>query len=545
MSKSHRKLNNIGKIIVGIVIALLIILVGLVTKLVIDKSSSKKADEVVSSVASSSSENVTKNDSESKTTESAAESKTEETTKATATKVRGYANSFGGYTAAIVANGGNTTTANSYFGKSGLDVEIDIEDNDDTIIQDFKDGKIDFFFMTVNKMSLVVKQLEDSGVNVVIPYLTDTSTGGDGIVANMDYQSIESLAGTKIAMARNSVSTAIPVWLLNESNLSSEQVQSIINNFALYDSTQDAVNAFVHGEAGAVSTWDMTSAMSAEESHLLFSTDNAEYLVIDALVFNKDFADKNPGIVKSIVDGTISAVNDMNAGNNIAESYDVIRQSVPDFASYDDATMQDVLADSKYLGYKKNLEAMEIAPSIYTDFCKIWNQLGFETDPEYVSKLFDTSYLNELASKWQNEAVTDQAGIVATENFEEKQALISKTAQVLFQANTADFLAGYDAENEAMLDEFVKVAKVLNRMVITVEGNISLAPNTVSNDADYALSEMRAERVKEYLVAHGIEASRIITKGNGGDKPIASNDTAEGRQANRNCQIFFYQGEEN
>ena len=123
--------------------------------------------------------------------------------------------------------------------------------------------------------------------------------------------------------------------------------------------------------------------------------------------------------------------------------------------------------------------------------------------------------------------------------------MISKTAQVLFQANTADFLAGYDAENEAMLDEFVKVAKVLNRMVITVEGNISLAPNTVSNEADYVLSEMRAERVKEYLVAHGIEESRIITKGNGGDKPIASNDTAEGRQANRNCQIFFYQGEGN
>ena len=70
-----------------------------------------------------------------------------------------------------------------------------------------------------------------------------------------------------------------------------------------------------------------------------------------------------------------------------------------------------------------------------------------------------------------------------------------------------------------------------------------MSPNTVSTEEDYVLSQMRAERVKEYLVAHGIEESRIITKGNGGDKPIASNDTAEGRKENRNCQIFFYQGE--
>lgn len=541
MKKQRRSLNVVGKLIIGAIIILLIVLITLIAMLLFKQSDNKSTDKNVPSAVSEVVSQVNSQQASSK--EEKANSETVKTNNTV--EARGYCNSFGGYTAALIANGGNTTQKGSYFDKAGLNVNISVEDNDDTIVKDFEEGKIDFFFMTVNKMSLVVKQLEDAGIDVVIPYFTDTSTGGDGIVANQDYQSIESLANTKIAMARNSVSTAIPVWLLNESNLSDEQVQNIINNFALYDSTQEAVDAFVHGKAGAVSTWDMTTAMNAEESHLLFSTENAEYLVIDALVVNKEFATKNPEVVKGIIDGIISVVNDINSGNNISEAYDVIRASIPDFAGYDDETMKEVLNDSKYLGYKKNLEVMEIAPQIYSDFCKIWQQLGFETDADYVSKLFDSTYLQELESKWDNEEIDDQSGVIATEEAVDREALISKTAQVLFQANTADFLAGYDAENEAMLDEFVKVAKVLNRMVITVEGNISLAPNTVSNEADYVLSEMRAERVKEYLVAHGIEESRIITKGNGGDKPIASNDTAEGRQANRNCQIFFYQGEGN
>lgn len=457
-------------------------------------------------------------------------------------KARGYCNSFAGYTAAIVANGGLETNPGSYYYENGLDVSIKIEDDDDVIIEAFKNGEIDFFFMTVNKMSLVCKELQDANKEVIIPYITDTSTGGDGIVANGDYNSISSLQNAKIGMARNSVSEAMLLWLFNVQ--SDIDVNAVINNFELYNSTQEAVDAFIRGEVSAVATWDLTSALRAEESHLLFSSRDAEYLVIDALVVDKTFAEQNPDVITAIIDGCITAVNDINNGVNVGEAYNIIRQAVPDFASYDDATMTELLNDSKQLGYEKNLEAFEIAPGIYNDFCTIWNQIGFDTNPEYVSSLFDDSYINNLSSKWRNaEATIASNDIIATDEVIDREALVSQTANLLFEANSAEFLQGYEEEDEAMLDEFVKIAKVLNRMVIKIEGNVSLTTGNTSSEFDYELSRMRAEHAKEYMVEHGIEGQRIIIVANGGDKPITTNETAEGRRANRNCIISFYQGE--
>ena len=545
---SHRRLSPIGKVVVFGGIALVIAILAIIIFFVVNSKpvgndndgnetiSSSSASETVSSESQ-----ITSNNSASDDTSSTNESISETTSGRI--EVNGVCNTFGGYTAIFVANGGNSTQSGSYYDQAGLNVNVNIEDNDDKIIEDFIDGKIDFFFMTVNKMAFVTKQLEDASINVVIPYLTDSSTGGDGIIATNDIQSIADMANTKIAMARNSVSTAIPVWFLNQSGLDSATVQTIINNFDLYDSTQDAVQAFINGKAGAVSTWDITTASTAENSHVLFSTEDGEYLVIDGLIVNKEFADANPEVVKTLVDGIITAVNEMNSGNNLQEAYQVIRNSVPDYASYDDETLKDVLADTQYLGYKKNIEVFDIAKQIYGDFCTVWEQLGFETDPQYVQNLFDQTYLNELSEKWANEAETTEEEVVATEENVDKQALISRTVQLLFEPNSAEFLTGYEDEDEAMLDEYVKIAKVLNRMVIKIEGNISLSPGTVSNDADYELSRLRAQRAKDYMVANGIEESRIVVVANGGDKPIASNDTEEGRRQNRNCIISIYQGE--
>lgn len=80
-------------------------------------------------------------------------------------------------------------------------------------------------------------------------------------------------------------------------------------------------------------------------------------------------------------------------------------------------------------------------------------------------------------------------------------------------------------------------------MVIKIEGNVSLTPGNTSTEFDYELSRMRAQHAKEYMVEHGIDEQRIIIVANGGDKPITTNETAEGRRANRNCIISFYQGE--
>jgi len=53
------------------------------------------------------------------------------------------------------------------------------------------------------------------------------------------------------------------------------------------------------------------------------------------------------------------------------------------------------------------------------------------------------------------------------------------------------------------------------------------------------LSNLRAESVRDALVSAGIDAARIDTGGLGEARPVASNDTPAGRQANRRVEIVF------
>ncbi|MET0241534.1 MAG: OmpA family protein [Sphingobium sp.] len=52
-----------------------------------------------------------------------------------------------------------------------------------------------------------------------------------------------------------------------------------------------------------------------------------------------------------------------------------------------------------------------------------------------------------------------------------------------------------------------------------------------------ALSERRASAVANYLGAHGVQSARIAAKGYGEMQPIASNETPEGKAANRRVEI--------
>jgi outer membrane protein OmpA-like peptidoglycan-associated protein len=58
-----------------------------------------------------------------------------------------------------------------------------------------------------------------------------------------------------------------------------------------------------------------------------------------------------------------------------------------------------------------------------------------------------------------------------------------------------------------------------------------------SDAYNQALSERRAASVREYLASQGLDGSKISTSGRGEADPVASNDTADGRQQNRRVHI--------
>jgi outer membrane protein OmpA-like peptidoglycan-associated protein/uncharacterized protein YidB (DUF937 family) len=70
--------------------------------------------------------------------------------------------------------------------------------------------------------------------------------------------------------------------------------------------------------------------------------------------------------------------------------------------------------------------------------------------------------------------------------------------------------------------------------VIEVSGHTD---NVGDQAANMALSQRRAEAVRSALVKDGVEASMLTAKGYGPTKPVASNDTPEGRAQNRRTEF--------
>jgi len=86
------------------------------------------------------------------------------------------------------------------------------------------------------------------------------------------------------------------------------------------------------------------------------------------------------------------------------------------------------------------------------------------------------------------------------------------------------------------LDELVAQVKSHQAVdSITITGHT----DSVGTDAyNQKLSERRANSVRDYMVNAGIDTSLITsTSGMGESKPVASNDTADGRQENRRVEI--------
>jgi OOP family OmpA-OmpF porin len=107
---------------------------------------------------------------------------------------------------------------------------------------------------------------------------------------------------------------------------------------------------------------------------------------------------------------------------------------------------------------------------------------------------------------------------------------------------TATFRVGSaELSQDAMslLDEAVEILADNTATVLTVEGHTD---DVGSDEDNLALSEARAQAVVDYLVAGGIDAARLTAIGYGESRPIADNDTAEGRSENRRIQFVVEGG---
>lgn len=103
--------------------------------------------------------------------------------------------------------------------------------------------------------------------------------------------------------------------------------------------------------------------------------------------------------------------------------------------------------------------------------------------------------------------------------------------------NNIFFETGKAELQEESFNELNRVVEMLNqnpKMTIELSGHTDNVGNDASNKK---LSQERADACKKYLVEKGIDENRLKSVGYGEDKPVASNDTAEGQAQNRRVEF--------
>ncbi|MCE0483270.1 MAG: OmpA family protein [Methylacidiphilales bacterium] len=116
-------------------------------------------------------------------------------------------------------------------------------------------------------------------------------------------------------------------------------------------------------------------------------------------------------------------------------------------------------------------------------------------------------------------------------------ALMTKGRVVLSVA----FLPGkpdLDADSQPVIDRVVAMMKAHPDLMIEIDGHTDDTGDAAENRQ---LSENRARTVRAMIVAEHIAKTRLTAVGLGGSKPIADNETAEGREKNRRIELVIPQ----
>lgn len=115
---------------------------------------------------------------------------------------------------------------------------------------------------------------------------------------------------------------------------------------------------------------------------------------------------------------------------------------------------------------------------------------------------------------------------------ETERGLVITLGDVLFDTGKSN-LKGNATTHLAKLSAFLN--QYQDRTVI-IEGHTD---SVGSEDSNAALSQRRADAVKSYLLGQGVAAARVNTYGKGEGSPIATNDSAAGRQLNRRVEVII------
>lgn len=197
--------------------------------------------------------------------------------------------------------------------------------------------------------------------------------------------------------------------------------------------------------------------------------------------------------------------------------------------------------DKKFSGTEKSVSGGTVAGSgKLTASDKKTGADAVKTEKFVTDEIFDNFDKNETVVK--NTKNTVSSGKTVLEKVDDvlpKNNIVAEEVSagirlsirdIKFAPDSAQILSG---ESER-LDEIAEVLKMASNAQLLVEGHTASVGKPAG---EQKLSEQRAHKIAEELKARGVKAGAFICRGFGGTKPVASNETNEGRAQNRRVEI--------
>lgn len=140
--------------------------------------------------------------------------------------------------------------------------------------------------------------------------------------------------------------------------------------------------------------------------------------------------------------------------------------------------------------------------------------------------------VGQYLDQQQRDLETSLAGTGAEVERQGDQLLVTMPSEVTFASDSAQIQPQfYGALNN--------VAATLQQYPSSYLDVVGHTDSQGEEAYNQRLSERRARSVADYLISRGVDPARVATYGQGETQPVASNETPDGRQANRRVELLI------
>ncbi len=467
-----------------------------------------------------------------------------------------------GWLPIVAANHGFRPNEDSIFFKQyGFKVNLKLID-DPVIARDaFASGESHILWGTLDMMVLFAPELlKDSRTAPRVFQQVDWSNGGDGIVVRGDIRSARDLKGKTIVYAQNSPSQYFINNLLLNAGI---QPTEVVHRYTA--TAFEAAAAFVSDKKiDACVSWAPDIYNIPDKvpgTRILTTTSEASKLIADVWAARADFAKDHPDIIKGLVAGIFTAMDQLkndtfkaNAYQWMAEGYGMAVDEVQAMGSDAHSTN---FAENKAFFLNQNDPAN--FERTWKNITFVYRELGLIDTPVRFDEVMDFSVIQQLdregTFKNQKDEYTSSFVPTSYSRVQAEAPILTQTIRINFYPNSSNLyepqhdetgrgLANtlYDPTVSATLEKVGRLAGQYERAVIAIVGHTdsSMRGRGVRFEDVQKLSLDRANAVKKALVEKfKFDPNKFVIEGKGWNEP-ADPDDPNNNALNRRVEISVY-----